>query len=80
MLSTPPASRGNSRGSFFTANNKKMASSAVHLPDIQHIALTIGATPLISERARQYEFVRSTEASIMQRVDGLLARLPSKED
>ena len=57
-----------------------MASSAVHLPDIQHIALTIGATPLISERARQYEFVRSTEASIMQRVDGLLARLPSKED
>ena len=44
------------------------------------LALTIGATPLISERAREYEFVRSTEASIMQRVDGLLALLPSKED
>ena len=44
------------------------------------LALTIGATPLISERARQYEFVRSTEALIMERVDGLLARLPSKAD
>ena len=32
------------------------------------------------ERARQYEFVRSTEALIMERVDGLLARLPSKAD
>ena len=43
------------------------------------LALTIGATPRISERARQYAFVRNTEASIMQRVDGLLARLPSKD-
>jgi hypothetical protein len=38
------------------------------------LALTVAATPAISERAREFELVRDTEARIMEAASGLFAK------
>ena len=39
------------------------------------LALTVAATPAISEQAREFEIVRETEARIMEAASGLLAKV-----
>ena len=63
----------------FAAATGSLGTLAVTLGLVEAIgparlALTVAATPAISERARKYEIVRDTEARIMELAGGLIAR------
>ena len=44
------------------------------------LALTVAATPKVSEVARQYSAVREAEAVVGKAIEGLLARLPGDDE